>query len=345
MADHRIRVHYPLGGRRLLLRCDADWDRDLTPHVTTEHGSEFVVDSRAPYFYFKPVLVDGGGAPRVQGPQWAQGENYLAVTGAGASDVYPFFAADDTCSACTRHELASRFAPPGYTLRVATPKGYRENTLARYPVLIMQDGHNALLPDDAFLGRHWQVSDTLRDLDAMSLVRGAIVVGVYPRERTRDYTSPGYAGYGRFLAYELKPWLDAHYRTRTGPRHTAVMGSSLGGVASLHCGLAHSDVFGSAACLSSTFGYQDDLHARVTAAGKVPVQVYLDSGWPRDNYEATRAMHDALRRAGWQDGRDLHYFAFPRAAHDEAHWASRVHLPLQVLFGHGESHDARALSA
>ena len=64
-----------------------------------------------------------------------------------------------------------------------------------------------------------------------------------------------------------------------------------------------------------------------------PIRIYLDSGWPRDNYEVTRAMRDTLEHAGWRAGTDLHYFAFPRATHDEAQWASRVHLPLQVLFG------------
>lgn len=328
---HRIRVHYPLAGRRLILRTELDWERDVEPIAADATRCDFAIETEAPYLYFKPVLLDGN---RVR---WAQGENCLAVTSDGVDEVHPHFDADSTCSACTTHELPSRFAPPGYRLRIATPAGYAENTLARYPVLVMQDGHNALLPDDAFLGRHWQVPDTLRDLDAMSLVRGAIVVGVYPRDRERDYTRPGYAGYGRFLAHELKPWLDAHYRTLVGPRHAAVMGSSLGGVVSLHCGLAHSDVFGSVACLSSTFDFQDDLRARLQHRGKVPVVVYLDSGWPRDNYEVTRAMRDALEYSGWHTGSDLHYFAFPRAAHDEAHWASRVHLPLQVMFGRSRS--------
>jgi len=49
------------------------------------------------------------------------------------------------------------------------------------------------------------------------------------------------------------------------------------------------DVFGNAGCLSSTFGYRDDLHERIEAEPKRSIKVYLDSGWPGDNYWAMRA--------------------------------------------------------
>ena len=69
--------------------------------------------------------------------------------------------------------------------------------------------------------------------------------------------------YGRFLVETLKPLIDAKYRTLTGPADTAVMGSSLGGVVSFYLGWQGPDMFGKVACLSSTFGYRDDLIERV----------------------------------------------------------------------------------
>jgi enterochelin esterase-like enzyme len=36
------------------------------------------------------------------------------------------------------------------------------------------------------------------------------------------------------LVQELKPYVDQHYRTLPGPQHTAVMGSSMGGLVSLY---------------------------------------------------------------------------------------------------------------
>ena len=93
------------------------------------------------------------------------------------------------------------------------------------------------------------------------------------------------------------------------------------------------DVFGSGACLSSTFGYRDDLFERVLLEPKRDGRFYLDSGWPGDNYEVTLSMAMALVSRGWIYGRDLLQFAFPLAEHDEKAWGLRLHLPLQLFSG------------
>jgi hypothetical protein len=93
------------------------------------------------------------------------------------------------------------------------------------------------------------------------------------------------------------------------------------------------DVFGRAGCLSSTFGYRDDLFERVQSEEKRDVSFYLDSGWPGDNYEITLSMAMALVSRGWVFGRDLIHFAFPLAGHDENAWGLRLHLPVQIFSG------------
>ena len=98
---------------------------------------------------------------------------------------------------------------------------------------------------------------------------------------------PGYEDYGRFLAETLKPLIDAKYRALPGPTDTAVMGSSLGGVVSFYLAWRWPEIFGKAACLSSTFTYRDNLLERVAEEPKRDLKIYLDSGWPGDNYEAT----------------------------------------------------------
>src|SRR5690606_5884452 len=115
----------------------------------------------------------------------------------------------------------------------------------------------------------------------------------------------------RFLVEEVKPLVDASYRTLAGPRHTSGIGSSLSGVVSFYLAWQWPDVFGRAACLSSTFTYRDDLMQRVAAEPRRDVTIYLDSGWPGDNYEVTRSMRDLLVERGYQSGKDLFYLAFP----------------------------------
>ena len=196
----------------------------------------------------------------------------------------------------------------------------------------MQDGQNLFFAEEAAFGKHWRVSETLALLERMCLVRQVIVVGIYPREREREYTRPGYERYARFLVRELKPKIDREYRTLSGPRDTTVMGSSLGGVVSLYLAWQYPRIFGQVGALSATLGYRDDLTQRVLTEKKRALRIYLDSGWPRDNYEAVRAFASALRSRGYGDGADFLYLAHPQARHEEDAWAARLHLPFQFFY-------------
>jgi predicted alpha/beta superfamily hydrolase len=327
LAAANVRVHYPLASGRLVLRAEPDWTHDIKP-VSVDSDSarfEFSLAGGSAFRYFKPVLLDAG-------ERWAIGANSLWLADRpGAQDCYPFFNADEHCSECELLQLADS-ARRRHRFRVFYPPGYHENPLRRYPVLYMQDGQNLFFPGEAFGHQHWRIAETLRLLDRMNAIDQVIVVGIYPNERESDYTRPGYESYGRFLVETLKPYIDDRYRTLAAARHTAVMGSSLGGVVSLYAAWQHPEVFGAAACMSSTFGWRDDLTTRIATEPARDVQIYLDSGWPNDNYEATRHMHSLLASRGYRDGHNLHYYSFPQAAHDEHHWAMRAHLPLQLFF-------------
>lgn len=325
----RVLVRYPAEESRIVLRAESEWTQDVEPVGTSADGTEwrFEVPIEAAHVYFKPMLVRGDER------RWSVGPNYLALTHMSAErEVYPYFHEDQRCSEC---ELNERDDGAGrkHRFRVFYPPGYHENTLKRYPVLYMQDGQNLFFPDEAFQGQHWRIAETLRTLDAMNVIDKAIVVGVYPNEREHDYTRPGYESYGRFLTSVVKPSIDRDYRTLTAPASTAVMGASLGGVVSLYLAWQYPDIFGMAAAMSSTFGWRDDLLERIGSEKRRPIRIYLDSGWPRDNYEATRNMHALLQRRGYRDGIDLDYLSFPEALHNEQHWATRAHIPFQLFFG------------
>lgn len=323
-----VRVHYPLREGRLALRTDIDWEREDQPTAVVDGGNccEFRLETDRPFLYFKPVLLNGGTQ------RWSVGGNYVSFA-ARAADVYPTFFDDSRCSVCELRELASPAGGAAYRYRIFYPPGYDENPLRHYPVLYMQDGQNLFFPDEAFGGEHWRVRETLEILDAMNVIGRVIVVGVYPNDRQRDYTRPGYEEYGRFLLEALKPRIDSDCRTLRGPEHTGVMGSSLGGVVSFYLAWQWPEVFGMAACMSSTFGWRDDLRERVLAEPKRSTKIYLDTGWPGDNYEVTRDMRSLLVSRGYQEGVDLLYLAFPKALHNERNWAMRSHIPFQFFFG------------
>jgi predicted alpha/beta superfamily hydrolase len=332
-----IRVIYPTEDERIVLRTEQDWDRNIEPVDRTGSVSEFSIETKRPYFYFKPVLLRGDAS------YWSRGENFLAIATSGAPlDVYPYFREDTHCSVCELMPPLPGASGTAHRFRVFLPPGYYENTLKKYPVLYMHDGHNLFFKEEAFLRRSWRADEVLGMLDKMNAIEEVIVVGIYPNDRLVEYTLPGYEHYGRFLVETLKPLIDATYRSRTGPANTAAMGSSLGGVVSFYLGWQWPEVFGKVACLSSTFTFRDNLLDRVQVETKKDIRIYLDSGWPGDNYEATRSMRDRLIWKGYRPGSELFYLAFPEASHDENAWAARSPIPLQFLFERLPAFEERA---
>lgn len=331
MAKIRIQVFYPPTSGRIVLRTELDWERDIEASYVSDDRTitEFSVESDKHYFYYKPALVGGD-----HGFVWAKGPNYLATTGTQEiRRVYPLFFSELHGSFTETIRVHPKRGGAEHQYRVYLPPGYDENTLKRYPVLYMHDGSNLFFPEEAFGGSEWQVDENLEQLDTMNLIDKVIVVGVYAHDRMYEYTRPGYEEYGRLLVEQIKPMVDDSLRTLTDPANTAVMGSSLGGVVSFFLGWEYPHVFGKAACLSSTFGYRDNLMERVLAEPKRNVRFYIDSGWPEDNYENTTAMRDHLLEMGYEFGRDVLYFAFPGALHNESSWAARSHIPFQFFFG------------
>jgi len=328
MHKQTIRVVYPADDGRIVLRTEENWDTNVDPVDQNDGVSKFTIETKRPYFYFKPVLLRDNTA------QWSRGENFLAVATSGAPlEVHPYFREDTHCSVCELMPPVASASGREHRFRVFVPPGYHENTLKKYPVLYMHDGQNLFLKEEAFLGNTWRANEVLGMLDRMNAIEEVIVVGICPNERMTEYTLPGYEEYGRFVVETLKPLIDMRYRTLAGPADTAVMGSSLGGVVSFYLGWQWPDVFGKVACLSSTFAYRDDLLERVFAEPKRNLRIYLDSGWPADNYEPTRSMRDRLIWKGYLPGSELFYLAFPEAKHDENAWAARSPIPFQFLFG------------
>jgi predicted alpha/beta superfamily hydrolase len=230
------------------------------------------------------------------------------------------------------------------TVTVYLPPGYHERSGTRYPVLYMQDGQNLFEPERAFVpGQHWRLSEAADDAINERTAAPMIIVGVDHAgpARIEEYTPTHDAGrnaggkadaYGRLLLDELKPLIDARYRTITSD--TAIAGSSLGGLVSLHLGLQHPDVFRAIAAMSPSIWWDDRaiLHDAEAFDGPRP-RLWLDIGG-REGGEAlrdARALDALLRKRGW-DAADLRYYEDRRGDHSERAWAKRVRMVLEFLF-------------
>ena len=121
-------------------------------------------------------------------------------------------------------------------IRAYLPSDYAENSLKHYPLVSLEDGANLFLPLEALHGEDWHVQSTLDRFDTMSAIEQSIVVGIYAGNREREYTLPGYEHYGESFVSEIMPFIERHFRIRSGRLDTMTMGSSLGGVVSFYLG-------------------------------------------------------------------------------------------------------------
>jgi predicted alpha/beta superfamily hydrolase len=229
------------------------------------------------------------------------------------------------------------------------PPGYDTDTTRRYPVVYFQDGQNVFDRATSFLGIEWGVDETAGRLVRAGTVPAFIAVAMANTpDRMAEYTPAadarhgggGAAAYGAFLVEELKPFVDATYRTDPRPSATAVVGSSLGANVSLWLGLERPDVFTRIGVVSPAAWFAGRDLVRRTAAGQgAGLRVWIDIGGAEDTAQVGRrawvddaaALRDALVARGYREGRDLHYEEVPGARHDEAAWAARVDRMLAFL--------------
>lgn len=229
---------------------------------------------------------------------------------------------------------------------VYLPPGY-DKADEPCPVLYMHDGQNLFDPKTAHVvGQHWRVGETADALITAGTIPPLIIVGVANTggARIHEYTPTKDArlgggkatDYGRFLVEELKPVIDARYRTRPDAASTGLAGSSLGGLATLHIGLARPDVFGLLGVMSpSVWWDRRVILSSVRAARPKPnLRLWVDMGTAegRRGLEDARLLKAALVGSGWVPGVDLHYAEYEGGTHSEQAWANRAGAMLAWLF-------------
>ena len=226
--------------------------------------------------------------------------------------------------------------PPGYDVRPAQ----------RYPVLYMHDGRQVFDPATATWGKDWQVDELAQDLILTGAVEPFIVVAVDCTDARRDEYSPAQKGddYVRFLIEELKPMVDATWRTEPG--RSAIAGSSMGGLISFYAAWQHPDVYFGAACLSPAFAdrYGAECFRLVEAArGQLPdLRLFLScggaSGLEAELLDGTLKMANRLKTAGYPE-KNLAVRIESWAEHNEEAWSRMTPFWLKFLFGRPQRAD------
>ncbi|WP_395771316.1 alpha/beta hydrolase [Arenimonas sp.] len=268
----------------------------------------------------------------------------------------------------------SRNIPPR-DVDVWLPPGYSDKK--KYAVLYMQDGQMLFDAGITWNKQEWQADETAARLMAEGKTRPFLIVGIHNGGKRRhveyfpqkpfealpdDFRrqllgmkrNPQQAlfdgavdsdAYLKFVVEELKPYIDAHFSVDTGPEHTAVMGSSMGGLISMYAISEYPQVFGAAACVSTHWpgiftvdnnpipqAFFDYMQAALP--DPVSHRIYFDHGTATLDalYAPLQVRADAvMRRRGYTDAH-WRTQVFPGTEHSEQAWAARLDIPLQFLF-------------
>ncbi len=219
---------------------------------------------------------------------------------------------------------------------VYLPAAYDSQPEGHFPVLYMQDGFNVYTNPKAPFGS-WDVEQTADALMASTETQPLIIVAVDTADRNHEYVytplsisgvvyDPKLPQYAAFLVDTLKPLVDKTFRTLPDRLHTAMGGSSLGGISAMWIGWMHWQTFGLVASFSGAYwigepgavwnggktGEGPSMRSLIADKANAPptgsLRIYMDSGdtgfdgvasYNGDVWVYSDWTRNALVAAGW----------------------------------------------
>lgn len=155
------------------------------------------------------------------------------------------------------------------TLNVYTPEGYLSTDSNRYPTIYLLDGS----ADEDFI--HIVGLVQFNSFPWVNALKKSIVVGIANIDRRRDFTFPsnidvhrqtwpttgGSDKFIRFIATELQPFIESHYKTT---KEKTIIGQSLGGLLATEILLKQPMLFNRYVIVSPSLWWDDGSLLNVT---------------------------------------------------------------------------------
>ena len=239
-------------------------------------------------------------------------------------------------------------------LHIYLPDEYFESG-ERYPVMYFFDGHNLFNDEDATYGKSWGLKHFLDNWPKRMIIVG-FECGHEGRERLNEYSPYSWNsnyigkvdGIGDtildWMVYEVKPMIDAEFRTWAHREATGIGGSSMGGLMSFYGTLKYNDIFSKAACLSTTIiPCWRKLSADIKAAGlEADTRIWLSYG-EAEAFDRSSAVSEIFntKTAQYTDkiikmldekGVMSHSYMQPGGRHCEADWEKQIPAFMEYLW-------------
>jgi predicted alpha/beta superfamily hydrolase len=227
------------------------------------------------------------------------------------------------------------------TIRLYLPPSYH-NSEKRYSVIYMHDGQN-LFDDNTAFANEWGVDESLNQLAEDENLE-LVVVGIdngadfrmnelSPWENKRFGEAQG-KQYMNFIVEVVKPYIDANFRTKADRLHTAIMGSSMGGLISHYAVHAYPEVFSKAGVFSPAYWYSQDVFS-FTQFKKAPLDARLYVMYGDKEGDGMIADTDKMQQQLKQQGHPRQNALFkrvPNGEHNEQLWRTEFTEAVQWLF-------------
>jgi len=225
------------------------------------------------------------------------------------------------------------------------PEYYEEDELRRYPVLYMFDGHNVFYDAVSAFGKSWNLTSYLL-WTRKPLIVVAVECNKRGNNRLKEYsptsfTDPKYGnirGRGRaymeWLVKELKPRVDAEFRTMPDREHTVIAGSSMGGLMSLYAATAYNKYFSRAACLSPSLWTNPQKLAELIGRARIApgTTIYMDYGSQElANHPAQKEALMDMSQLLLKKNVNLAFRIIPGGNHSEASWEKQIPIFMDCL--------------
>lgn len=225
------------------------------------------------------------------------------------------------------------------------PESYEADAQRRYGVMYMFDGHNVFFDEDATYGKSWGMGKYL-DEAHKQLVVVAVECNHQGSRRLTEYSPVSFAedslgritGKGRtymnWMVRELKPYIDAHYRTLPDRGNTVIAGSSMGGLMALYGATVYNDVFQRAACLSPSLWVAPGKLLELIARARIHrgTCIYMDYGEKElSNHGGSTQALLAAAQLLMVKGVNVTLRIAPGGSHCEASWEKQIPVFMECL--------------
>jgi len=211
------------------------------------------------------------------------------------------------------------YTPPQYDQKSTNPK---RPTLNSYPVLYLQHGWGE---NEYAWSRQGHAGLIMDNLIAEGKVEPFIIVMTYGMTndvkwgRIGEFTAKEFE---TVLIDELMPYIDSHFRTKTGRMNRAMAGLSMGGVTTKLITTRRPEVFGYYGLLSGGMYAPSDIPAT-----QQPKVIFQSCG-SKENPDGIRKSTAALQESGL----NAHGYVSEGTAHEFLTWRRSLREMAQLLF-------------